>query len=151
MCIIIIFPSLFWQIADLDGEDSLNLTTTTLRRCKQQILRPYWRLLLLVSRCKDYKKYVACDRETIWYSRFYLSIKSCLESTVIQWIKYFFIVSHLFFKIYGTCMTYIFKFLLPMVHVFKSPFPMVHVFKSPLPIAHVFKSSLQPYIYFSFH
>ncbi|CAC5420592.1 unnamed protein product [Mytilus coruscus] len=37
------------DIADLDGEDSLNLTTTTLRRCKQQILRPYWRLLLLIG------------------------------------------------------------------------------------------------------
>ena len=44
-----LIPFVFLQIADLDGEDSLNLTTTTLRRCKQQVLRPYWRLLMLVS------------------------------------------------------------------------------------------------------
>lgn len=37
------------DIADFDGEDSLNLTTTTLRRCKQQVLRPYWKLLMLIG------------------------------------------------------------------------------------------------------
>lgn len=37
------------DIADLDGEESLNLTTTTLRRCKKQVLRPYWRLLMFIG------------------------------------------------------------------------------------------------------
>lgn len=37
------------DIADFDGEDSLNLTTTTLKRCKQQVLRPYWKLLMLIG------------------------------------------------------------------------------------------------------
>ncbi|XP_060558469.1 uncharacterized protein LOC132718756, partial [Ruditapes philippinarum] len=34
------------EIADIDGEESINLTTTTLRKCKRQVLRPYWRLLM---------------------------------------------------------------------------------------------------------
>ncbi|XP_022286592.2 uncharacterized protein LOC111099567 isoform X1 [Crassostrea virginica] len=37
------------DIGDMDGEESLNLTTTTLRRCKQQVLRPYWRLLMFIG------------------------------------------------------------------------------------------------------
>ncbi|KAL3847968.1 hypothetical protein ACJMK2_018856 [Sinanodonta woodiana] len=37
------------DIADIDGGDSLNLTTTHLRLCKQQVLRPYWRLLMLIG------------------------------------------------------------------------------------------------------
>ncbi|XP_062566050.1 uncharacterized protein LOC134228416 isoform X1 [Saccostrea cucullata] len=38
------------DIADiLDGEESLNLTTTTLKRCKQLVLRPYWRLLMFIG------------------------------------------------------------------------------------------------------
>ncbi|XP_056005293.1 uncharacterized protein LOC125659305 isoform X2 [Ostrea edulis] len=37
------------DIGDIDGEESLNLTTTTLKRCKQQVLRPYWRLLMFIG------------------------------------------------------------------------------------------------------
>lgn len=37
------------EIADIDGEDSINLTTTTLRKCKRQVLRPYWRLLMFIG------------------------------------------------------------------------------------------------------
>lgn len=35
----------------MDGNDSLNMTTATLKRCKEQVLRPYWRLLMFVGIC----------------------------------------------------------------------------------------------------
>ncbi|XP_053403563.1 uncharacterized protein LOC123554901 [Mercenaria mercenaria] len=37
------------EIADIDNEESINLTTTTLRKCKRQVLRPYWRLLMFIG------------------------------------------------------------------------------------------------------
>ncbi|XP_064615517.1 uncharacterized protein LOC135479555 isoform X2 [Liolophura sinensis] len=37
------------EIADIGGEDSINLTTNALRRCKRQILRPYWKLLTFIG------------------------------------------------------------------------------------------------------
>lgn len=38
------------EIADIDGEESLgHLTTTQLRKCKRQVLRPYWRLLMFIG------------------------------------------------------------------------------------------------------
>ncbi|XP_052217457.1 uncharacterized protein LOC127835188 isoform X1 [Dreissena polymorpha] len=37
------------DIADLSGEESFNLTTTHLKRCKRQVLRPYWRLLMFIG------------------------------------------------------------------------------------------------------
>ncbi|XP_064639418.1 uncharacterized protein LOC135494975 isoform X2 [Lineus longissimus] len=37
------------DITDLDGNESINLTTTTLKRCKEEVLRPYWRLLMFIA------------------------------------------------------------------------------------------------------
>ncbi|CAH1781983.1 unnamed protein product [Owenia fusiformis] len=38
------------NITDITGaEDSIHLTTTVLKRCKRQVLRPYWRLLTVIG------------------------------------------------------------------------------------------------------
>ncbi|OWF55327.1 uncharacterized protein LOC110461386 [Mizuhopecten yessoensis] len=37
------------DIGDMDGEESMNLTTTSLKLCKRQVLRPYWRLLMFIG------------------------------------------------------------------------------------------------------
>ncbi|XP_050413714.2 uncharacterized protein LOC126828156 isoform X1 [Patella vulgata] len=37
------------EISDLGGEESLNLTQSSLRKCKLQVLRPYWRLLMFIG------------------------------------------------------------------------------------------------------
>lgn len=37
------------DIADIEMESSLNLTTTQLRKCKRQVLRPYFRLLVFIG------------------------------------------------------------------------------------------------------
>ncbi|KAL4220209.1 hypothetical protein ACF0H5_020617 [Mactra antiquata] len=37
------------EIADVDGDDSLHLTTIHLRECKRQVLRPYWKLLMFIG------------------------------------------------------------------------------------------------------
>ncbi|WAR27892.1 hypothetical protein MAR_013596 [Mya arenaria] len=37
------------EIADFSGESSFNMTTTHLKRCKRQVLRPYGRLLMFIG------------------------------------------------------------------------------------------------------